>query len=183
MGREGFSGEGGRILWSMVGGPFCGKCSGSRRGIRWRVGRGLCADSFSGESSLAILLGLDGDSWVVFFRAALLFFSAPLGCSPLRSLSQSPRPPEGGPATRGAGAEAVALLLVRLGGMYEMLRRAEIKASSTGGNVIKLSRNTSNLKASLSEGGARRAEGVSQARHMECMIVAYAGFADSSMPA
>ena len=39
-------------------------------------------------------------------------------------------------------------------------------------NVIKLSRGTSNLKASLPEGGAQRAEGVSQARYMKYMIVA-----------
>ena len=49
-------------------------------------------------------------------------FSAPLGCSPLRSLSQSPRPPEAGPDARGAGPDAragrqaVASLPVRWGG-------------------------------------------------------------------
>ena len=40
-----------------------------------------------------------GDAAV--FRAAWLFFSAPLGCSPLRSLSQSPRLPEGRLVARG----------------------------------------------------------------------------------
>ena len=68
------------------------------------VGRGLCADSLRGESSLAMLRGLDGDSEVAFFRAALLVFSAPLGCSPLRSLSQSPRLPEGWPVFAEQGA-------------------------------------------------------------------------------
>ena len=65
----------------------------AEEGLVVAAGRGLCADSLSGESFLAILLGSMGLDGAVF-SAALSVFSAPLRCSPLRSLSQSPRPPE-----------------------------------------------------------------------------------------
>ena len=134
------------------------------------VGRGLCADSLSGESSLAMLRGLDGDSGVMFFRAALLFFSAPLGCSPLRSLSQSPRPPEDGPAAREAGpnaragsrggAEALASLAVRWGDTeFPGAGRKRSLCSLSAGVAWRFAVEQKRLLRSLSAWGALRSEG------------------------
>ena len=82
-----------------------------------------------------------GGSWGgdgAVFMGAWLVFSAPLGCSPLRSLSQSPRPPEGGPVARG-GAEAVASLPVRWGwhGAARWRRRSCCSLSAWGSTALR----------------------------------------------